>query len=60
MFESLNDVFQRYIDSGELAGCSLVIRQRDKVMFQGKWGYADLARKTPLTEDSVFRLMSMT
>ena len=26
MFESLNDVFQRYIDSGELAGCSLVIR----------------------------------
>lgn len=60
MFEDLNEVFQHYIDAGELAGCSLMIRQHGEMVFQGKWGYADLKQKIHLEDDSVFRIMSMT
>lgn len=50
----------RYIDSGRLAGAQLLIARHGEILFDGCWGSLDLARGTPLPDDAVYRIYSMT
>ena len=58
--ETINDVMQGYVDRGEMSGGALIVRKEGDEVFRGKWGFADLAAKTPIEYDNIYRLMSMT
>jgi CubicO group peptidase (beta-lactamase class C family) len=50
----------RYIEAGRLAGTQLVVYRRGKVVHSAVQGFADLERKAPLKDDTIFRIYSMT
>ncbi len=58
--DTIHQVMNSYIANDEMAGGALVVRKNDVVVFDGKWGYADVAKKAPITDDTIFRMASMT
>ncbi len=48
------------IASKEIAGAVTLVADRDKVLHLGTHGLADLEKKTPMAEDSLFWIASMT
>lgn len=51
---------QTYVDNAELSGCALIVRQRGQLVYQNTWGFANLKSGTPITYNSIYRMMSMT
>src|SRR5215470_16624541 len=49
-----------YIDAGRFPGTQLLIYRRGKVVHSTVQGYADLERKVPVRDDTIFRVYSMT
>ena len=58
--DAIHQVMNSYIANGEMAGGALLVRRNDEIVFDGKWGYADIAKQSPVTDDTVFRMASMT
>ena len=58
--QEIDRAMQRYVDNRELAGGALIVRKNGELVYQNKWGCADLASKTPLEYDSIYRMMSLT
>ena len=56
----IHQIMDNYISNQEMAGAALIVRKNDEVVFDGKWGYADIERKLPITDDTIFRMASMT
>ena len=50
----------RYIDTGRIPGALITIARRGEVVHQSALGSADVERGTPLREDAIFRIYSMT
>jgi CubicO group peptidase (beta-lactamase class C family) len=50
----------RYIDAGRFPGTQLLVYRRGQVVHSAVQGFADIERKTVLTEDTIFRIYSMT
>ncbi|WP_426435218.1 serine hydrolase domain-containing protein [Bradyrhizobium genosp. P] len=50
----------RYIDSGRFPGTQLLIYRRGKIVHSAVQGFADLERKAPVKDDTIFRIYSMT
>ncbi|OCK54271.1 serine hydrolase domain-containing protein [Bradyrhizobium sp. LMTR 3] len=55
-----NHLKQRYIDAGRFPGTQLLIYRRGKVVHSSVQGFADLERKVPVKDDTIFRIYSMT
>lgn len=51
---------QPYVDRGEMAGAVLLVADRDRVLNTTAVGWADLARKRPMTSDALFWIASIT
>ncbi|WP_024511483.1 serine hydrolase domain-containing protein [Bradyrhizobium sp. ARR65] len=51
---------QRYIDSGRFPGTQLLVYRRGKLVHSTVQGYADIERKVPVKDDTIFRIYSMT
>jgi CubicO group peptidase (beta-lactamase class C family) len=51
---------QRYIDAGRFPGTQLLIYRRGKIVHSTVQGFADLERKVPVKDDTIFRIYSMT
>jgi CubicO group peptidase (beta-lactamase class C family) len=51
---------RRYIDAGRFPGTQLVVYRRGNIVHSAVQGLADLERKAPLQDDSIFRIYSMT
>jgi len=51
---------QKMIDAGELAGAVTLVARRGKVARRSVLGLNNIAAKTPLEEDTIFRIFSMT
>jgi CubicO group peptidase (beta-lactamase class C family) len=51
---------RRYIDAGRFPGTQLLVYRRGKVVYSAVQGFADLERKTPMKDDTIFRIYSMT
>ena len=49
-----------YIDSGKIPGALIVVARRGALAHFSAMGMADVERKKPLREDTIFRLYSMT
>ena len=55
-----NHLKQRYVDGGRFPGTQLLIYRRGKVVHSTAQGFADLERKVPVKDDTIFRIYSMT
>src|SRR5665213_3352030 len=51
---------ERYIDAGRFPGSQLLVYRRGKVVHSAVQGFADLERKAPVKDDTIFRIYSMT
>jgi len=50
----------RWVDSGRLAGMSVLVYRRGLVAYRRHTGMADIARGTPMAADTIVRIYSMT
>ena len=51
---------RRYIDANRFPGTQLVVYRRGQVVHSSVQGFADLERKAPMRDDTIFRFYSMT
>jgi len=58
--ERLHDRLQQLVDDGESAGLQVVIARRGMVVVQDNFGLADKDSGKPVTDDTLFRIYSMT
>jgi CubicO group peptidase (beta-lactamase class C family) len=58
--QRIGEYFREQIASGKIPGAILLIRQHDKPVYHEFFGVRDLATKLPMTDDTIFRLHSMT
>lgn len=56
----IEQTLSKYISDKELAGCSLLVRRGNEILYSNKWGYSNIEEGTPIEDDSIFRQMSMT
>lgn len=56
----ISNTLQRFIDSGDITGGSLIIRNKDEVLLDFSVGYADNVRTRKVDENTIYRLASMT
>jgi CubicO group peptidase (beta-lactamase class C family) len=50
----------RYVDAGRFPGTQLLVYRRGKIVHSAVQGFADLERKVPVQDDTIFRIYSMT
>lgn len=50
----------RYIDAGRFPGAQLLVYRRGKIAHSSVQGFADLERKVPVKDDTIYRIYSMT
>jgi len=55
-----NHLKQRYVDGGRFPGTQLMVYRRGKIVHSTVQGFADLERKAPVRDDTIFRIYSMT
>jgi CubicO group peptidase (beta-lactamase class C family) len=58
--QRLTDVMQGYVDSGDIPGMVVLIARDGKVPYLETFGYQDLETRTPMAEDTIFRIASQT
>jgi CubicO group peptidase (beta-lactamase class C family) len=51
---------QRYVDAGRFPGTQLLVYRRGKIVHSTVQGFADVERKVPVKDDTIFRIYSMT
>jgi CubicO group peptidase (beta-lactamase class C family) len=51
---------RRYIDAGRFPGTQLLVYRRGHVVHNAVQGFADIERKVPVKDDTIFRIYSMT
>ncbi len=51
---------QRYVDAGKLPGALTLVAQHGEMVYLGTAGQRDIEASSPMTEDTVFRIYSMT
>ena len=56
----VQNTLSRFVSSGAIAGCSAKIVRNDEVCFDGQFGYADLEKKIPMADDTIFAIASMS
>ncbi|MGB6635399.1 MAG: serine hydrolase domain-containing protein, partial [Bradyrhizobium sp.] len=51
---------ERYIEAGRFPGAQLMVHRRGQLVHHSLQGFADIERKTPVKDDTIFRIYSMT
>jgi len=55
-----NHLRQRYVEAGRFPGTQLLVYRRGKIVHSTVQGFADVERKVPVKDDTIFRIYSMT
>ena len=58
--DRVGEVFQREIDNGALPGAVIMVARGGKLVYSATLGEQDPASDEPMSEDSIFRIYSMT
>ena len=53
-------VRKKFIEGGQLAGATVIVARRGKVVHFETYGMRDLSRRKPMTPDTIVRMYSMT
>jgi CubicO group peptidase (beta-lactamase class C family) len=56
----IQPALQKLVSDGKIPGGVAVVARRGKVAYVTTFGYRELANKTPMTEDTIFAIASMT
>jgi CubicO group peptidase (beta-lactamase class C family) len=56
----LDDVIQREIDAGKLAGAVAIVKRDGQDAVLKAYGYLDLEKRVPMRTDAIFRIASMS
>jgi CubicO group peptidase (beta-lactamase class C family) len=56
----IETLFQGLVDSGELAGVTVLVGRRGRVAYFKTLGYMDVEAHRPMARDAIFRIASMT
>ena len=56
----LDSLLHAYVDSDRLPGTQFLLTRRGEVVHHDVYGMADIEQERPLTEDTIFRIYSMT
>ena len=54
------DVVRAHVEAGDVAGVVTLVARRGRIVHFEAQGYADLASRTPMRTDNIFRLASMS
>ena len=57
--QDLDRLLEEFVKNGP-SGCGCAVARKGETIYEGYFGYADREKQIPLTQDSVFRLYSMT
>ena len=60
MMDLVQNTLNRFVSSGQIAGCSARIMRNDEVCFEGHFGYADIEKKIPISDNTIFPIASMS
>lgn len=60
MMNLVHDTLNRFVASGQIAGCAAKIVREDKTCFEGCFGYADIEKKVKISDDTIFPIDSMS
>ncbi|HZJ82432.1 MAG TPA: serine hydrolase domain-containing protein [Clostridia bacterium] len=58
-FDDLSKLLEGFVEGG-LPGCGCAIAKNGKTLYEGYFGYEDLDDKRQITEETIYRLFSMT
>lgn len=58
--QDLADGMRKAVDDGNLAGIVSTLMRNGKVVHMDAYGYQDIENAVPITEDTIFRIFSMT
>lgn len=56
----IDQALRSAVERGDVPGVVALVTNRERVLYQGAFGVADVATKRPLATDSMFRIASMT
>ncbi len=56
----LDDYMAKVVADGRVAGITTLLARHGKIVHTKVYGQADLAKQTPMTADTIFRIYSMT
>lgn len=59
-FDKVGAYMDALVEEKRLAGCSVMLMLKDELVYEHYTGYADLEAKKPVTEDTLYRIYSMT
>lgn len=60
VIKSLDSVLQGFVDSGNIAGVSALVFEKDKEVYYNAFGYADREAKKPMDRNTIVQIYSMT
>ncbi|MEY3478778.1 MAG: hypothetical protein RL415_1041, partial [Actinomycetota bacterium] len=58
--KSIDEHFNRYVDEGRLAGYAVAVARHGEVAHFGMYGNKDSETGAPITDDTIYRIYSMT
>src|SRR3954447_16356982 len=56
----VTEFFRNEVATGKIAGANVLIQQRGKPVYHETFGVQDVVSKTPITDQTIFRLSSLT
>ncbi len=56
----VTDFFRNEVSTGKIAGANVLIQQHGKPVYHETFGVQDVVSKTPITDQTIFRLSSLT
>ena len=56
----VHETLRRFVDSGQIAGCSIKIIRGGETLHKECLGYANIEQQTPISEKTIFPIASMT
>ncbi len=60
MNEIIDRTMRDYLDNSEISGASLCVVKNGSVVYRKLWGYSSLEKEEKISDDSIYRMMSMT
>jgi CubicO group peptidase (beta-lactamase class C family) len=58
--KAVDTALQKLVNDGALSGIVTLVARKGKIVSTSAYGYQDLAKKTPMRQDTIFRIYSMT
>ena len=60
MMNLVQNTLSRIVDAGDIAGCAAKIIRNGETLFEGCFGYANIEKQVPISENTIFPIASMS